>query len=297
MTASRPQFIRPPSDEEIRYPYRRVWRSLLLEWLFLLILVLPLWLAEGWIQNILLEAVLPAVRIVIASIPLVLWLIFSLSAERLALQPRRHLVLVAVISALVANAVGYPLLTRVLTLNDWIAQATLFEQILVRTLTFGVIQEALKYLVIYYLVPLDAYRTRLDALAYTLAGSVGYITVILWHFALAQPALSLGFLALDVFIVTHYHWIGSLFLGYGMAQLQFDRPFVFWLAGIIAISSTLIGLLMTLTGTFSNSALGIPVSSPRTWLMLLLSVAFLLLVILIVSFLFNVAERAEKETP
>ncbi|MEL7233149.1 MAG: hypothetical protein AAGK74_01555, partial [Chloroflexota bacterium] len=111
------QFITPPSEEEVVYPYRRVWISLIIEAGLLFVICFAFLFSSAFVT--IPETLWLPVGVLLSLMPLGLWVVFSWGRERLAIEPRKRLFPVVVLSALAANAVGYPLVFVWLDVDSW----------------------------------------------------------------------------------------------------------------------------------------------------------------------------------
>lgn len=287
------RLLLPPEEEEI-YPYRRVWLSLVVESIALLLLTLGLYLLTTFVGFELPVAFHRPADFVIAIFPLALWFVFSFLQERGVLEPRQRLLAVVILSALVANAIAVPFIENFLQVDRWLPSANALTRILGYTFTVGIIQEFLKYLVIRYTVWPDCLRTRLDAVAYGLASAVGYATVVNLHDVLSNTPLP-NMASLDVFNTTVIQYAGSIILAYGLAETRFGRPTPLLLTLTLALAATLTGIAIPLRAGLVNADLSLTVSAPSPLMGLGFSAALLTLVIFVISFLIQNAERQERE--
>lgn len=197
-----------------------------------------------------------------ALFPAILWLRFSWFPERNVLEPRQGLLLVAVIAALAANAVGIPFVNSVLRVSEWLPLSSAINRIVGYAFTVGVVHEFIRYLVVRFTVWPSQYRTRLDAVAYGLAAAVGYATVLNLHFVLsADPTPDIA--AVRVFDELVRQVAGGVVVGYGLAEVRFNpRPFPFLLAVTISFATLITGISIPVTSGLTNVTLS--VSSPIT---------------------------------
>src|SRR5690349_13067983 len=108
-----PILLAPEREKKEVYPYRRVWRSALIEVGLMLALTVAAVLIESLVRPHLGDTQLLLAALAFALAPSALWYVFSYAAERQSPQPRTRLFTVAILGALVANAVGMPLIDRV----------------------------------------------------------------------------------------------------------------------------------------------------------------------------------------
>ncbi len=285
-----PRLLTPPPEEEEVYPYRRVWSSLMIEIGGIFGLTATLYILVGF-----LGIDLPLrrwVNLLIALTPALLWLVFSLWRERFVPEPRRHLTTVFVVAALAANGVALPLLDA-LAPNDWLPTATTLDRILGYALTIGVVQEAVKYLVVRFIVWPDGLRYRLDTVAYCVAAAVGYATVT--NLQYIDPAISPDVVAIRVFANVVLHLAGSLLIAYGLAITRFNPQTVIVMPVAMLLASLIAGLVIAARPALSNAGFFLGASATRPLFGLVFTLAVIVAVTAIAIFLFNVAERQERE--
>lgn len=287
MASPNAKLITPPSEEEIIYPYRRVWRSIIVESGILFALTVVLYLFGSNIP----ATIRMPVNLIIAMLPLLLWLIFSLWQERFAQQPRSHLFAVSFLSALVANAIGFPLLNNILAVGTWVSGGDLIDSIVAHSVAIAIPHEIMKYLVIRYTVWRYAYRDAYDAVAYSVAGAIGYVTVFNLHYVFAaDPATQVA--AVRIFTDTAYQIMGSLIVAYGLAEMRFFKPSPLLLPGIITAAGVINAIVHVLRQNLANTRLTLSVSTPRTIIEIAIYGAALAFFIVAVRFL--VANRVNS---
>jgi RsiW-degrading membrane proteinase PrsW (M82 family) len=239
----------------------------------------------------------------LALLPVGLWGIFSWWQERFVPQPRLRLLPVLAISALIANAVGLPLVNDFLQVDRWLPLSSALMRIAGYTFTVGVVQEVLKYLVVYYTVWPNQFRIRLDGVAYGAASAIGYATVLNLHFVLSgTPPADVA--AVRIFTTLALHLVTSAIVGYGLAEVRFSRPTPFLVATTIALAAFVTGVAIPVRAGLVNANLSLDVngtqpflntSTARPLLGLGVSIALLIGLNLVLSFLFEGAERRERE--
>jgi hypothetical protein len=285
-------FVDPPLDETEGYPYRRVWRSIILEvagFFGVVVGVVAVGLLVGWPLGL-----SRVMGVGLALAPLGLWGVFSWLSEVTVPRPRVHLLAVVMITGLVANAVGYPLLNGVLDMRGWITRGDGTEQLLAYVFGYGVIQEVLKYMVVRHTVWQSGLRTRYDAVAYGAAGAVAYATVFNLHLVLGNtPPPETA--AVLVFGVVVQHLIGSLIVAYGVAETRLGRGSVVLMVGVVALAGLVNGVFQVVKNNITNTRLGLGVSDPRVLFELVITVVAVVVVGFSVGFLVQSVERAEAQ--
>ena len=220
--------------------------------------------------------------------------IFSLWRERFALQPRKRLLAVAVISALVASGVSIPFIEGIFQPERWLPIGSAINRIVGYTFTVGIVQEVLKYLVVRYLIFPDLFRTRLDAIAYCAASAIGYATMVNIQFVLSGAALP-DIVAMHVFGTVAVNLAGSILVSYGMAEVRFDNPSPFLLTITVALAALVNGIAIPIRGGLVNAGFSLEGGASSPILGLGLSAVFLTATVVVVSFLYVNTERRERE--
>ncbi|MEO8607641.1 MAG: PrsW family glutamic-type intramembrane protease [Chloroflexota bacterium] len=289
-----PRLLTPPQQEEEVYPYREVWRSVVIEsgimgvvtiLLFVLVNVIHLQIPERF--NTIIAAGL-------ACLPILLWLYFSWNQERVVLQPRQRLLAVALISALVANAIGNPLINDFLQVDRWLPLSSAISRIIGYTFTVGIVQEFLKYLVMRYTIWPTQFRIRLDGVAFGAAAGIGYASVLNLHFAFSTFAAP-DVAAAHMFANVALHLVTGILVGYGLSELQFGSPSLMLPVFTVAFAALLTGISIPIRAGLVNATLALGSSISRPILGIVFSVAILIVPLLALSFMYSNAERQAQE--
>lgn len=285
------RLITPPDQEEVVHPYRRVWGSIIIE-LSIVFMACAILIVSTLFIDFPSRLWIP-LNVALAISPLVAWAIFSWLRERFVPQPRARLFVVVLLSALIARSVGSPLLNQVLAIEMWVPKLEFFERIIVYSLSLGVIQEVLKYLVIRYVVWVDQIRYRYDAIAYAVAGAIGYATVLIFEYLLGQPPPSA--MAVHVFSTLSLHLTGSIIISYAIAETRLSRASPILLVGVMSLASLFIGFIYTLSGNLSNTRISFGISTPRTFIGFALVTMLITGVVLAMIFLYSNADRNDQQ--
>jgi RsiW-degrading membrane proteinase PrsW (M82 family) len=293
MGAARTRTVLP--DEDIApYPYRRVWRSLIVEVGALAGVTIGIFALVAILGVTLPEAVQMLARVIIGVLPLGLWLVFSVWAERSAPQPRTGLITVAVIAALAANAVAIPLIEQVLEPQAWLSHTSAITRIVGYTLTVGITTEFTKYLVVRYSIWPGRMETRVDGLAYAIAASIGFATV--WNLrAVFGPQEALDALAIAVFDTTVTGLAAGLIIGYGLSETALGQPTPFIGPLSLALAALVHGLAIPLRTGLSNASFSLVGANAVLILGSVISAGLLIAAAFVISFLFSASERRERE--
>jgi RsiW-degrading membrane proteinase PrsW (M82 family) len=195
---------------------------------------------------------------------------------------------------LAANAIGMPLVNEYLKVDAWLPLSSAITRIIGFTCTVGIVQEMLKYLVVRYVAWPNAFRGRLDGVAYGAASAVGYMTVINLHFVFAGSPPP-DTVAIQVFSNLALHVVGSIFVGYGLGQLRFGRPAPLLMPMMLILASLVSGVAIPIRAGLVNAGLGLESSYAKPFLGLIFSAVLLTGLLLIQVFLFNSAERPSRD--
>jgi RsiW-degrading membrane proteinase PrsW (M82 family) len=243
-----PILLAPQKVEREIYPYRRVWRTAIIEVAILLAVTVAATLLQRFAPLQLAESQRRLFGGIFALLPFALWLGISYLAERRSPQPRQRLFVVALLGALVANAVGLPLVKQVIAVDEWLSTASGTSRILGYLLSVGIIQEFLKYAVVRYSVWPGCFRIRSDGIAYAMAAAIGYATVLNLDYALnitATPAIY----TLRITEITMVQLAVSTIVGYFLSELKLTRnTAAYWLPGGLLLAALLDSLAIVFRG-------------------------------------------------
>ncbi len=296
MTRLDSRLIAPPEKEEI-YPYRRAWRSVVVESSVMFAITALIFVLLNYLGLAIPQRVYRPLNLGLTLLPILLWVIFSWSQERRVQEPRQRLMSVLLLSALVANAIGYPLVNEFFRVDRWLPLENAVNRIVGYAFTIGITQELLKYLVLRALVWPDHFNTWLDGIAYSAAAAIGYATVLNLHFVLSTDA-SPDVAAVRIFGTYAVHLATSLLMGYALSDLRFSGSSLLFLPLSLALSAFIAGIAIPVRSGLVNASLSpdaLELSLSRPILGIGFSAAILVALMLVLSFLFRIAERRQRE--
>lgn len=289
------RLLTPPKEEEEIYPYRRVWRSIIIEMGIIFSVTAALFVLVSILGVSLPASIHQPLNYLLALVPLVSWLILSWLPEHSVPRPRVRLMSVLVITALVANAVGYRIIEDIFFDNEWLSLANAIDRIIGYTFTIGVMQEGLKYLVLRFLLWPDFLRTRLDAVAYAEAAALGYALVASLQF-ISDGSPTPDMVAARVFSIVVIHLAASVIISYGVAESRFGDANFLLLPAMFAMGAFVTGLAVPLRSGFVNADIAVSqFVIPRQIFGIGFSVALLVAALVPIAFLYDNAERQERE--
>ncbi len=309
------QRLLTPSEQEEIYPYRRVWRSLIVENLALAVVSVAAFVVFGLFGLRLGKTFTLLVNGVLVAVPVLLWLLFSVWRERFVPEPRQRLIAVFAITALAANALAIPFIDSVLQPERWLPLGGAVNRILGYAFTVGIVQETTKYAVVRFATWPDLFRTRLDGVAYCVASALGYAVVLNAQFLLTHPGVTPDVIATQVFNNVTVNLAASLIVSYGLAEVRFGQPTPFLMTITVAFGALLNGIVIPLRSGLTNATFVLPAATsaapslialiaavfslrsptPKPILGVGFSAAILFAFVLVVSFLFTNAERQARE--
>ncbi len=235
-----------------------------------------------------------AAGVMLVLLPPLLWLALSVLPEYNYARPRRRLIGVAVVSGLAASAVGLPLAEDFFRVDQWLPLQSVAQRILGYSLTVGLVDTGLKFLVIRYLVYPQALRVRGDGVAYAFAAAIGYSfylsLTLVWRL---QP--SVDFAALLVLGNIAVQLASALFIALGVIESYFSEAFPLVLPLNLLLATICSGLLIALPPGVTSGPLGIAGNSDRPVFGLSVLLAGIIAALSVVYFLYSNAERRERE--
>lgn len=288
------QLITPPREEEEVYPYRKAWRSLLIESFLLIAVTAVLFVVFNLLQIRLPETFNLPANILLIFVPPILWLLLSVIPERHVPAPRTRLTTTFMIAALVANAIAIPIMNQIIQPDQWLPSQSLPNRIIGYTCTVGILHELLKFLVMRYVVWPQHYRVRSDAIAYSVAAAIGYSFVLNLNILIQEPTIQLGAFTTRVFLNVILQISGSLIVGYGLSETRFNNVLPFFLPITLFISALITGIMIPLRTNFINRPLGITPTASRDVFGLVLGIGMYFAVLAIIYLLFTVAEKTQE---
>ena len=247
-----------------------LWRADLVSLLALAAFVVIVYALDELLKPRLSGTTLLTVGVVIALVPAVLWLIFFYRWDALEPEPKGIVIPVAVLGALIAAAVGIPLVESVFDVGAWLNRGGLLTQLAGNIFVTGFVQIGLLYLV----VRLSVYRSAefdewTDGILYGTAAGIGYATVLNIDFIAGSGGADLGLatirVALTSLVLASLGGLMGYFLGHDKLEV---RP-VWYVPLGVALAAILDGLFWFLRTSFTG---GIQGAISTSWIGLILAV-------------------------
>jgi RsiW-degrading membrane proteinase PrsW (M82 family) len=225
--------------------------------------------------------------IVLSLVPAVIWLAFFYLQDRLEPEPKRYVVGVFILGALLAAAVGIPLVDDLFSVKEW-----LYDSQVVRLvggiLVLGFSQEFLKYAAVRYTVyGSREFDERMDGVIYGTAAGLGYATMLNIQYVVSNAGvdLSVGVIRIVVTALAQASFAGIV--GYFLGQDKFEGKPVWWMPCGLTLAAVLNGLFVFLRDLASVRGLQF-----NPWNGLILATIVALVILGVLFWLMRRANRA-----
>jgi protease PrsW len=181
--------------------------------------------------------------VVMALVPAGIWLLAFYQQDRLEPEPKTLVLGVFILGALVAAAVGQPLIRDVFRVQEW-SGTSIVTGLLSSILIVGFIQEFLKYAVVRYTVYNSAeFDERIDGIIYGAAAGLGYATLLNLQYVIGNEGVDLGVGAMRVVTSALAQASFAGVTGYFIARAKFEHMGPFWLPAGVTLAAVLNGVV------------------------------------------------------
>jgi RsiW-degrading membrane proteinase PrsW (M82 family) len=196
------------------------------------------------------------IGLVLAIVPALLWLSVFRLLDRLEAEPHSFLLSVLFLGALMAGTIGEPLRRNLLDLHTWKPE-TWYYSIVVQTLTQGIIQAVIVYLVVRFTVYLsDEFDERADGVIYGTAAGLGISVLLNFYYVLDHRGLDLDIGTTRIIVnALTLAALGGI-VGYGLGQVKFEKHAPWFAAIFVAVAAILNGTFDWLQSEVTASDLG-----------------------------------------
>ncbi len=276
------------------YAFLPVWRRMSFQ-LMILSLIAGAFVMSSELLALRLDAAFSrAISLTVVVVPVILWLILSVSAEYRFARPRRRLIGVAVISGLTASAIGLPVVETFFAVEQWLPLQSVFQRIIGYTVTAGIVDVGLKFVVLRYLIYPQGLRVRSDAVAYAFASAVGYSFylnfVLIWRL---EPTWDIA--AIYALANVSIQFASSLFIALGIVESYFGDAFPLVLPINLSLAAIAAGVITALFPGLMSGLISQAGSSDRPLFGLAMLVSSWCIALAITYFLYATSERRERE--
>lgn len=209
--------------------------------------------------------------IFLALVPAMIWLLFFYQQDRLEPEPKHFVLGVFALGALLAAAVGIPLLENVFRVSHWIYADTV-TTIAGGILVVGFTQEFLKYAAVRYSIyHSDEFDEPTDGVIYATASGLGYATVLNIQFVVSNGGVDLGAGVIRMAVIALAQAAFSGITGYFLGRAKFESEQIWWMPLGITLAAVFNGLFNWLRGLVVQSGVSLTGASANPWLGLALA--------------------------
>lgn len=256
---------------------RHFWRDELLLILSIVVLVVVVYALDNALQPVFTPTTLLLTGVFLALIPTGIWLVFFNLQDRAEPEPKGHVLAIFGLGALLAAAVGVPMVESLFRVSNWIytsAAATILGGILV----VGFTQEFLKYAAVRYSIyHTDEFDEPTDGVIYSTAAGLGYATVLNIQFVVANGGVDLGAGIIRMAVVALAQAAFSGITGYFLGRAKFESEPIWWMPLGITLAAVFNGFFNWLQGVVIRPTVTLSGATNNAWLGLALATCVALL--------------------
>jgi RsiW-degrading membrane proteinase PrsW (M82 family) len=257
--------------ERATYERRGTWRSILILIVALVVFVGVIFALDAVIKPVFTTATLVLTGIILALVPAAIWLILFYQQDRLEPEPVGYVLGVFVLGALLAAAVGTPLLENVFRIGNWLYTDTL-TTILGGILVIGFVQEFLKYAAVRYSIyGSSEFDEPTDGIIYATAAGLGYATVINVQFVVGNGGVDLGAGIITMAVVALAQASFAGITGYFLGRAKFENEPAWWMPLGVTLAAIANGLFNWLRGLVTRGSISMAGSTGSPWFGLILA--------------------------
>jgi protease PrsW len=247
------------------------WRSILALVLALVLFVVIVYALDALLKPAFTGTTLVLAGVVLSLVPAAIWMVFFYQQDRLEPEPVGYVLGVFVLGALLAAAVGMPLLNGLFRVGNWLYADTL-TTILGGILVVGFTQEFLKYAAVRFSIYNSSeFDEATDGVIYATAAGLGYATVLNISFVLSNGGVNLGAGAIAMAVVALAQASFAGITGYFLGRAKFESDPVWWMPLGLTLAAVANGLFSWLRGLVTRGSISLSGSTGSPWLGLVLA--------------------------
>ena len=221
--------------------------------------------------------------VIIAMVPAFIWLAFFYLQDRLEPEPKQFVLGMFVLGAVLAAAIGIPLVENVFRISHWLYADTL-TTLIGGILAVGFTQEFIKYAAVRYtMYHSDEFDEVTDGIVYATAVGLGYATMLNIQFVVSNGGVDLGAGVIRMAVVALAQASFAGITGYFLGRAKFESEPIWWMPLGITLAAVMNGLFNWLRGRVVQSGVSLTGASVNPWLGLALAavIAFMIMGILV----------------
>jgi len=204
--------------------------------------------------------------VIIALVPAFIWLAFFYLQDRLEPEPKHFVLGMFVLGALLAAAIGIPLVENVFRVSHWLYADTM-TTLIGGILVVGFTQEFIKYAVVRYTIyHSDEFDEMPDGIVYATAAGLGYATMLNIQFVVSNGGVDLGAGVIRMAVVALAQASFAGITGYFLGRAKFESEPIWWMPLGITLAAVMNGLFNWLRGRVVQSGVSLTGASVNPWL-------------------------------
>ncbi|MCL4268202.1 MAG: PrsW family intramembrane metalloprotease [Anaerolineales bacterium] len=259
------------SEAKAIHERKHVWRDEILLIVSLVVFVGIVYVLDGALQPVFTNTTLLLTGVFLALVPAAIWLIFFYLQDRAEPEPKGFVLGVFGLGALLAAAVGIPVVENLFRVSHWLRTDTM-STIVGGILVVGFTQEFLKYAAVRYSIyNSDEFDEPTDGVIYATAAGLGYATVLNINFVVSNGGVDLGAGIIRIAVVALAQAAFSGITGYFLGRAKFESEQIWWMPLGITLAAVFNGVFNWLQGVVTRPTITLSGATTNTWMGLVLA--------------------------